>query len=228
MGANEVRQAILKTIEGILREHSESHSVTDEAIAEALCLELQLTRDHLDFMQQDDYVYVIKTFGGWSASLTAKGRLALKDTILHRELAEARENLRLIRERKSQYVQATDIPLQLTKEEQHWLKRLEELERRVETLERTHQQQTPRREVLSQTYLTQLLQVLDERFSEGELQTLCFYLDIDYDSLSGEGKSGKARELVKYLRRRNRIDDLVETGTGLRPDIPWPEVVNDG
>lgn len=44
------------------------------------------------------------------------------------QLAEARENLRLIRERKSQFVMETDIPLQLIKEEQRLLKRIEELE----------------------------------------------------------------------------------------------------
>lgn len=44
------------------------------------------------------------------------------------QLAEARENLRLIQERKSQFVLETDIPLQLIKEEQRLLKRIEELE----------------------------------------------------------------------------------------------------
>jgi hypothetical protein len=51
------------------------------------------------------------------------------------ELAEAYENLRLIQARKSQYVQETDIPLQLIKDERRWLKRIEELEQRIKELE---------------------------------------------------------------------------------------------
>ena len=54
---------------------------------------------------------------------------------LRRQLAEARENLRLIQERKSEYVLGTDIPLQLVKEERQLLERIEELEQRVERSE---------------------------------------------------------------------------------------------
>jgi hypothetical protein len=48
------------------------------------------------------------------------------------QLAEARENLRLIQERKSQYVLETDVPLQLIKEERRLLKRVAELELHIE------------------------------------------------------------------------------------------------
>ena len=51
---------------------------------------------------------------------------------LRRQLAEARENLRLIQERKSEFVMGTDIPLQLVKEERQLLERIEELEQLVE------------------------------------------------------------------------------------------------
>jgi hypothetical protein len=47
---------------------------------------------------------------------------------LHHQLEEARENLRLIQERKSQFVMETDIPLQLIKEEQRLLRRIDALE----------------------------------------------------------------------------------------------------
>jgi CheY-like chemotaxis protein len=50
------------------------------------------------------------------------------------QLTTARENLRLIHERKSQYVVETDIPLQLIKEEQHLLERVEKLEQWFEEL----------------------------------------------------------------------------------------------
>jgi len=59
---------------------------------------------------------------------------------LRRQLAEARENLRLIQERKSEYVLGTDIPLQLVKEERQLLERIQELEQRVERSEATSEQ----------------------------------------------------------------------------------------
>ena len=50
---------------------------------------------------------------------------------LRRQLGEARENLRLIRERKAEFVLSTDVPLQLVKEERRWLDRIAELEQRL-------------------------------------------------------------------------------------------------
>ena len=75
-------------------------------------------------------------------------------------------------------------------------------------------------------YLSELRQILVTHFSEGELRTLCFDLDIDYDDLPGEGRTDKARELVAYFERRNRIFDLVEPGIKQRPDISWRKVFN--
>jgi hypothetical protein len=68
---------------------------------------------------------------------------------------------------------------------------------------------------------SRLRQVLAERFSDGELRTLCFDLGIEYDDLPGEGKADKARELVAYLERRDRIPDLKEIGRRVRPDVSW-------
>ncbi len=41
----------------------------------------------------------------------------------------------------------------------------------------------------------QLRQSLVESFDENELRDLCFDLRIDYESLPGDGKSARAREL---------------------------------
>jgi hypothetical protein len=71
------------------------------------------------------------------------------------------------------------------------------------------------------SYRTQLRQLLSSRFSEGELQTFCFDLGVDYETLPGEGKADKARELVEYLERHSRIQECVELGKQLRPDVPW-------
>jgi outer membrane protein assembly factor BamB len=50
---------------------------------------------------------------------------------LSRQLVEACEHLQLIRERKSQYVMETDIPLQLIKEERRWERHIAALEARL-------------------------------------------------------------------------------------------------
>lgn len=50
---------------------------------------------------------------------------------LQYQLDQARENLRLIEERKAEYAQSTDIPLQLIKNERSLRERIAELERRL-------------------------------------------------------------------------------------------------
>jgi hypothetical protein len=54
-------------------------------------------------------------------------------------------------------------------------------------------------------------------FDEEELRTLCFDLEVDYDDLRGEGRAGKARELVVYFERRGRISELVAYCRRVRP-----------
>jgi len=70
-------------------------------------------------------------------------------------------------------------------------------------------------------HLIRLYQILADYFNVEELRTLCFNLKIDYDDLIGEGKQGKARELVTFLDRRSRIAELVAKGKEQRPEIAW-------
>jgi hypothetical protein len=76
---------------------------------------------------------------------------------------------------------------------------------------------------LDREYLIRLRQTLTARFDVGELRTLCFDLGVDYDDLPGQGRASKARELIRYLERRDRIPDLVSFGGQMRPDISWPQ-----
>ncbi len=74
----------------------------------------------------------------------------------------------------------------------------------------------------SDEYLAELIRLrrtLIERFSESELRDLCFDLGVDYDSLPGESKADRARELVDYFARRHRIPKLVRKIEEMRPDI---------
>lgn len=61
-------------------------------------------------------------------------------------------------------------------------------------------------------------------FDEEELRTLCLLLNIDYESLGGDGKRAKAERLVGYLDRRGRSDELLDKLDQLRPRVAWPTV----
>jgi hypothetical protein len=64
-----------------------------------------------------------------------------------------------------------------------------------------------------------LFSLLLDRFNLNGIQTLCFNLNIDYESLLGNGKEAKIRELVLFCRQRKRIVDLLVALRDLRPDI---------
>jgi hypothetical protein len=70
-------------------------------------------------------------------------------------------------------------------------------------------------------HLTRLRQLLTGYFDAEEFRTLCFDLAVDYDTLRGEGKAAKARELVAYLERCGRISEVVAVGSRMRPHLSW-------
>ncbi len=72
------------------------------------------------------------------------------------------------------------------------------------------------------TFQAQLRDLIAKYFNDEELRNLCFDLDIPYDDLGSEGKTGKVRELVAYCQRHNRLDDLAEQCHALRPNVNWP------
>jgi hypothetical protein len=64
-----------------------------------------------------------------------------------------------------------------------------------------------------------LRQILTEHFDLEELRTLCFDLEINFDGLRGEGQEAKARELIAFLQRRERLGQLASYIRQHRPDI---------
>jgi hypothetical protein len=64
-------------------------------------------------------------------------------------------------------------------------------------------------------------QRLSRHFSQDELKTLCFDLDVDYDNLAGTTKDEKARELVVRLDREGNLFALLKRGAELRPHVVW-------
>jgi hypothetical protein len=55
----------------------------------------------------------------------------------------------------------------------------------------------------------QLLNDINQAYDEQALQALCFRLGIDYESLEGNDNPGRARGLVRHLRQRGRLAELV-------------------
>lgn len=69
--------------------------------------------------------------------------------------------------------------------------------------------------------LVRILDLLDKHFNTSELMDVCFHLGVDFDDLSGGGKRDKTRELVSYLNRRGRIQELITLLRTLRPQVNW-------
>jgi hypothetical protein len=75
--------------------------------------------------------------------------------------------------------------------------------------------------------LIDLREMLDTSFNDADLRDLCFDLGIDYESLPGEGKASKARELVAYAQRRGRIGELESAVKRLRPNAPQSKTMQE-
>jgi hypothetical protein len=67
--------------------------------------------------------------------------------------------------------------------------------------------------------------LLVQYFDEEEIRSLAFDLEVDYDSLRGEGKASKTRELVAHMDRHGRLSEFLEIGPRLRSDVPWEDAL---
>lgn len=73
--------------------------------------------------------------------------------------------------------------------------------------------------------LIKLTNIFKESFNLDEIKELCFHLvDIDYENLSGDTKQSKARDLASYFHRRENINQIIQIGEQLRPEIDWSEL----
>lgn len=83
----------------------------------------------------------------------------------------------------------------------------------------------------SAKYLTELHQLLNQHFNLAEIRTLCLELNVDYESLAGEEKPSRIRELLLGLARNGRIRPTIflpihtsQCPQHNRPALPWREV----
>jgi V8-like Glu-specific endopeptidase len=72
------------------------------------------------------------------------------------------------------------------------------------------------------SHLTTIHQLLLQHFDEQELIDICFGLGITYEDLPPGARSSKARELILYVQRRGRLDDLRTVVSQKRPHAVWP------
>ncbi len=75
--------------------------------------------------------------------------------------------------------------------------------------------------------LPALRNLLVKSYNLSELQDLCFNLHVDDEILGGTNKPDKARELLSYLDRRDRILELIQVCQRERPNREWNLVLSE-
>ena len=76
--------------------------------------------------------------------------------------------------------------------------------------------------VISDDTLPKLRANLTKYFSKSELLTICFDLDIDYESeLDLSTKQAMVRTLLVYLKHRQRLSELLSIVRYQRPAVNW-------
>jgi hypothetical protein len=71
-----------------------------------------------------------------------------------------------------------------------------------------------------------LLEMLNVAFSFDELRDLALDLGIDWIDLPGDTRSAKARELILYLERHGRLNELIRSVAEQRPHMNWQSVAD--
>jgi hypothetical protein len=81
-------------------------------------------------------------------------------------------------------------------------------------------------EPYSDSVLARLRSVFMAHIDEDETRTLARSLGVDYKRLPEAERGGVARELILYLARRQRLNELVEACAHQYPNIPWQAIVD--
>jgi tetratricopeptide (TPR) repeat protein len=65
----------------------------------------------------------------------------------------------------------------------------------------------------------ELRQLLTSRLALRDVRAICFDMEIEYEQLAGDTLSDKIIELLALCRRTGRLDELLQTVRGERPDL---------
>jgi hypothetical protein len=71
--------------------------------------------------------------------------------------------------------------------------------------------------------LPQMRNLMLRHFDENELEDLCFDLRVDYEQLAGDEKRKKTRSLINKMERENRLPELIDLCTQIRPHVDWSD-----
>ena len=69
-----------------------------------------------------------------------------------------------------------------------------------------------------------LRKALTNLLNDEELRTLCFDLEINYDTLPGREINGKIQELIARFEKAGHIPALIAACRELRPHADWDEI----
>jgi len=72
--------------------------------------------------------------------------------------------------------------------------------------------------------LAPLRDELAQRFTKEDLRALCFDLGVDYDDLPSATKINQSQDLILYLERTGRLDELIARCRQLRPNVKWDDL----
>lgn len=78
-----------------------------------------------------------------------------------------------------------------------------------------------------QNYFLQLHRLIDKSFNLEDVRTLCLYLNIDYEHLSGDTKPAIITSLISYLANHHNLEALSDLLAKERPNIKWPQLPQD-
>ena len=79
----------------------------------------------------------------------------------------------------------------------------------------------------SAAYLGELHELLNQHFTLEEIRTLCFNLNVDYESVAGEEKPSRIRELLLALGRNGRLPELITLAQKAHPLVTWNPLPDD-
>lgn len=67
-----------------------------------------------------------------------------------------------------------------------------------------------------------------EHYNLAELQEMCTDLGVDYEDIAGDTLHARVHNLVRYFKRQNRLEKLVQRSKELRPAVDWDSVYDNG